>query len=409
MRNILLIGTTGSGKSTLANVLMGENRFRESSRSISITKNVEEGTFEVEIDKEGKEKIKYRVIDTIGIGDTKMKPQGVLMRLAEMADRVKQEGLNQILFVIKSRFTKEEIEAYDLLSSIIFEKEVINYTTIVRTGFEEFEDKEACDDDRGLLRTENAELAQLRAVDIIYLDNPPLKGRNAESNKLIREESRKRILTYLGGCRKTYRPKNIDTLDERVQDYKTNEEKLKEKMKELEKARKEQETEFRKKLTELKEDQVRELRENRKKFEEDLNKVKTEGEENLRKTVNEMEDKQKKQLDEHEQRNKEREKENNARHEKDLEKLEKTIEEQKREQKEGLEKNREELKRLTEEELKIRKEEIKREQDRKDKLAEVDINLKNQQLEAEKTKAYQEEKAQKLQQEKKAAGILETV
>jgi predicted GTPase len=85
-RNILLIGRTGSGKSTLANVLMGENRFIESAKSISATKHVEEGTFEVDLDKEGNEKIRYRVIDTIGLGDTKMKPQGVLMRLAEMAD-----------------------------------------------------------------------------------------------------------------------------------------------------------------------------------------------------------------------------------------------------------------------------------------------------------------------------------
>lgn len=85
-RNILLIGRTGSGKSTLANVLMGEGKFIESAKSVSATKYVEEGMFEVDLDKEGKEKINYRVIDTIGIGDTEMKPQGVLMRLAEMAD-----------------------------------------------------------------------------------------------------------------------------------------------------------------------------------------------------------------------------------------------------------------------------------------------------------------------------------
>lgn len=85
-RNILLIGRTGSGKSTLANVLMGEDKFKESAKSVSSTKHVEEGVFEVDLDKEGKEKIRYRVIDTIGIGDTEMKPQGVLMRLAEMAD-----------------------------------------------------------------------------------------------------------------------------------------------------------------------------------------------------------------------------------------------------------------------------------------------------------------------------------
>jgi len=137
--NILLIGRTGSGKSTLANVLINENKFNVSSGSVSETKNIEEGTFEVNLKRDGSEKIKYRVIDTIGLGDTNMTPQGVLMRLAEMASRVKREGLNQVLFVTKGRFTKEEIEAYDLLSAIIFDKDVIKYTTIVRTDFEDFE------------------------------------------------------------------------------------------------------------------------------------------------------------------------------------------------------------------------------------------------------------------------------
>lgn len=144
----MLIGRTGSGKSTLANVLMGTDKFVESARSTSVTKNVEEGVVEVDINEDGSEKVKYRVIDTIGIGDTKLTPIGVLTKLAEMAGRVKREGLSQILFVTRGRFSKEEIEAYDLLSSIIFDKEVLKYTTIVRAGFPEFEDQEVCDEDR---------------------------------------------------------------------------------------------------------------------------------------------------------------------------------------------------------------------------------------------------------------------
>src|SRR5438045_7865314 len=122
-RNIILIGRTGGGKSTLGNVLINKNdnfdeAFEESDGGASKTKKVEERTFEVNLNEDGSEKIKYRVIDTIGLGDTNLTPQGVLIRLAEIADRVKKEGLNQILFVNKGRFTKEEIEAYDLLSSI---------------------------------------------------------------------------------------------------------------------------------------------------------------------------------------------------------------------------------------------------------------------------------------------------
>jgi adenylate kinase family enzyme len=197
-RNILLIGRTGSGKSTLANVLMDENRFNVSAKSVSATKHIEEGIFEVDLDRGGREKVKYRVIDTIGLGDTNMTPQGVLMRLAEMAGRVKREGLNQILFVTKGRFTKEEIEAYDLLSSIIFDKNVIKYTTIVRTGFEDFEDEEMCEEDREALKMENEDLAHIiRRVRVVYFDKKQLKCRNAKKKKKNRDEKTKKFLKYL--------------------------------------------------------------------------------------------------------------------------------------------------------------------------------------------------------------------
>src|SRR5205085_10773149 len=153
VRNIILIGRTGGGKSTLGNVLVNKNGefepvFKESGRSISKTKTIKEELVEIDIERDGSEKVKYRIIDTIGVGDTKLTPQGVLMRLAEIADRVKKEGLNQILFVTQGRFTKDEIEAYDLLSSIIFDKEVLKYTTVVRTNFPEFYDGDECEEDR---------------------------------------------------------------------------------------------------------------------------------------------------------------------------------------------------------------------------------------------------------------------
>jgi len=34
------------------------------------------------------------------------------------------------------------------MTFIIFDKNVVKYTTIVRTGFEEFEDEELCEEDR---------------------------------------------------------------------------------------------------------------------------------------------------------------------------------------------------------------------------------------------------------------------
>jgi hypothetical protein len=312
MSHIILIGRTGGGKSTLGNVLVNKNGefepvFKESGRSVSKTRTIKEELVEIDIKRDGSEKVEYRIIDTIGVGDTKLTPQGVLMRLAEIADRVKKEGLNQILFVTQGRFTKDEIEAYDLLSSIIFDKDVLKYTTVVRTNFPEFYDKDECEEDRRELREENAELAHiLGSVNIVYVDNPPMKGLSSAVKvaKETREESRKRMFTYLATKTGNYRPINIDELDERVRDYMTNEEKLQKKMEELEKSRKEQEEKFRKEMAELKAQQEKELKEMKEKAEKDIHNVREEGKEELKKTKTEMEKKQKEEMDDLKRENK---------------------------------------------------------------------------------------------------------
>jgi len=73
-RNIILIGRTGNGKSTLANVLVNyvnknetdfvnfEEKFKESEKSISQTKDIQIEEFEDNMTKDGTEKIKYQVI-----------------------------------------------------------------------------------------------------------------------------------------------------------------------------------------------------------------------------------------------------------------------------------------------------------------------------------------------------------
>ncbi|CAG8690309.1 14263_t:CDS:2, partial [Ambispora leptoticha] len=75
-KTIILIGRTGSGKSTLANVISGTNKFKESGASISETKDIQSEEFE-------ENNIGYRIIDTVGIGDTKLTKEEVLDKIAE--------------------------------------------------------------------------------------------------------------------------------------------------------------------------------------------------------------------------------------------------------------------------------------------------------------------------------------
>ena len=84
-RTIILIGSTGNGKSTIANVISDTNSFKESEEGVSETRSIDIKSFKIE-----SENIEYRIIDTIGIGDTRFSEREVLIRIAEAADAIKE-------------------------------------------------------------------------------------------------------------------------------------------------------------------------------------------------------------------------------------------------------------------------------------------------------------------------------
>src|SRR6266487_2880895 len=181
IKNILLIGRTGSGKSTLGNVLINEFKenepfreaFRESAGSVSETKNIQVQEFLVNLREDGTEQVRYLVVDTAGFGDTQLTTKEVLQLLQELVKFIGNEGINQIFFVNNGRFTSEEIDIYRLLESVLFDQEVVRYTTIIRTRFPEFENESECEADRQSLRSENNALFNMiGSAKIIYVDNP---------------------------------------------------------------------------------------------------------------------------------------------------------------------------------------------------------------------------------------------
>jgi hypothetical protein len=162
-----------------------------------------------------------------------------LFRIAE-ASHVVKEGINQVLFVTGGRFTEQEIMVYELLRRAIFDENIVNYTTIIRTNFSDFENEETCEEDRKLIKREN-KIDGISNMNIIYLDNPLLNGspRIIELAKKIREESRKTLLNYLENINQSfYKPNNLDDLNKRTANVMTENEKVK---KELEEAKKEKE------------------------------------------------------------------------------------------------------------------------------------------------------------------------
>src|SRR5438270_13867563 len=73
------------------------------------------------------------------------------------------------LFVTSNKFTKEEIEAYDVLKTIIFDEIIGSYVTIVRTNFPNFMKEGKIVKDLQAVGMENH-----ITNGVIYVDNPPL-------------------------------------------------------------------------------------------------------------------------------------------------------------------------------------------------------------------------------------------
>ncbi|CAG8753846.1 7089_t:CDS:1 [Gigaspora margarita] len=240
IRNILVIGCTGNGKSTLCNVLVNKDNelkeiFEESDGSTAKTRNIQSEVFKYK-------GIKYRIIDTIGFGDTKLKPREVILSIAESYKKI-ENGLTQIFFVTE-RFTLQAVEVYEILKKVLFDENITDYITIVKTKFSRFKYKSECEKDIQKLEKDSKKIhGVIESCNkrIIYVDNPQINEHIYEddiavfeSNKKKREESRKILLNHLENCQKVYKSKDLDKINEKIDKFAIDEiEKLRKKLRDI--------------------------------------------------------------------------------------------------------------------------------------------------------------------------------
>ncbi|RGB25787.1 kinase-like domain-containing protein [Rhizophagus diaphanus] len=132
IRNLLIVGRANSGKSTLAEVLSDSHYYA------------------------GKIEKKYNVID---IEVTKP-----IKNIIKISEKIKE--ICQILFVIDGKITADAVEA-------IFDNDIHEHITIVRTKFSNFKNEDKCKKDKEDLCKQNEAVAKIRQ-NIVYVDNPPI-------------------------------------------------------------------------------------------------------------------------------------------------------------------------------------------------------------------------------------------
>ncbi|MCE8167816.1 MAG: 50S ribosome-binding GTPase [Candidatus Moeniiplasma glomeromycotorum] len=230
IRNILIVGITGNGKSTLANVLTGTNEFKEQSSSTSVTKNFQSSDV---FQWEGKS---YCIIDNIGFGDTNnISKEDILFKIGDGIHETR-EGINQVLFVFKDRFSEEQIIAFNLFKDFINETGITKFTTIVKTGFENFRNQKRREEDQQSLLNQTKGLKEIISScnGIVYVNNPSIpvikedddgetkedKEHQIKTHGKSRERSRKILLGHLvESCSEIYKLKEWDSIYTMVENY----------------------------------------------------------------------------------------------------------------------------------------------------------------------------------------------
>jgi predicted GTPase len=193
-RNLLIVGYASSGKSTLSNVLCATDEFEESECSARSIRNFQKKIFKWN-------GTTYRLID-IGFSSIKK----ILCNKTEILQLI-PEGISQVLFVVDGRFKEKEIETFEFFEKTIFESGIIEYTTIVRTKFCNFKNKNKCEEDKKQMCEESKTIAKIvESCSIIHVDNPPTNiivnddddRERIVYNKKLRERSRTLLLSHLG-------------------------------------------------------------------------------------------------------------------------------------------------------------------------------------------------------------------
>ena len=131
-RSVVVVGKTGAGKSTVANKVLGQKKFDVGNFASSVTSTVHAGCHPF-YDQSSRTLYNFKVIDTLGFFDTKLKNGDVITKIKAFFQNECPEGVNLVLFVFrKGRFTAEERRTFDYIIKN-FSNQISDFSALVLT------------------------------------------------------------------------------------------------------------------------------------------------------------------------------------------------------------------------------------------------------------------------------------
>jgi len=218
---VIVVGETGSGKSSAANVILAKQVFQEGEFGVSETKEPQKSSNFIS----GIGTV--TAIDTRGLNDTKSTNQEILKKIAD-GFALSTSGINQVLWVISGKVTPQQQALFGLLT-VMFDKSILKYVTIVRTNFSGFRNVEKCNQDIELLKAESKEMKQIieSCNDVIHVNH---MNQDADPQLSGRKESQIRLHLSIKKWNAVYNP-DLKVVYDRVNNYKTKEQLMQEEIK----------------------------------------------------------------------------------------------------------------------------------------------------------------------------------
>jgi ankyrin repeat protein len=183
---VVLLGRTGQGRSTLGNVLL--NLLEEDNAYFPVGHDVLSCTSDTSQKQVSHGSAVYKVVDTVGFGNTTLSAPDVLFSIAHCL-KLARPRVFQFLYVCSEKISAEELKAFDALTRILGE-EALKWFTVVRCKFRRFQDSDMCARDVAEVSAQSDSCRKfvegVRAV--VHVDNCVGSSKAEESLEVLLEE-----------------------------------------------------------------------------------------------------------------------------------------------------------------------------------------------------------------------------